>query len=108
MTKTPKVFDTKTRQHYIYYELGREKRATLKNLTITLPTDVYEQMRIEAAAQGVSMSKYVAEALDEHIGEQALQKRALQSFLSGPKWQLSDSKGKMPTREMMYDRSNIR
>jgi hypothetical protein len=94
----------------------------LKNVTITLPEETLRALRIAAATQGVSMSKYLA-ALEEttisgDTGASAdhderarieAQRVALARFLALPKasLQLTNSDGKAPSKEWMNDRESL-
>lgn len=57
----------------------------MKNVTITLPEGAVARARIAAAAQGVSLSKFVSELVLKELGQsQTAQLEALEPFLSGP------------------------
>jgi plasmid stability protein len=80
----------------------------MKNVTITLPDDVAAWARVEAAKQGRSLSRYVAELLAESRSgqvqrQEALshQREALERFLAGPDLPLSED-GRLPTKEELY------
>jgi hypothetical protein len=80
----------------------------MKNVTITLADDVAAWARVEAAKQGRSLSRYVAQLLVERRSGQAQrqnalsdQREALERFLAGPDLPLSED-GRLPTKEELY------
>lgn len=79
----------------------------MKNVTISMDDDLYRATRVEAAKAGKSMSKYLAEAAQAKIADNEraaaqsgrnLQLEALERFLAGPKWDVSEN-GRMPAAE---------
>jgi hypothetical protein len=57
----------------------------MKNVTITLPENAVARARVAAAAQGMSLSKFVSELVLRELGQsQTAQLEALEQFLSGP------------------------
>ena len=78
----------------------------MKNLTVTLPEETFARLRMAAAREGKSMSKFVGALLDRQIGpvEPDADAAALERFLAGPLWDLTDEKGNAPTRDQIYDR----
>jgi len=83
--------------------------AAMKNLTITLPDELAQRIRVEAAKAGKSMSRYVAERLAEPVpvvdeaAARAERIAAINRFLDGPKWPLSDENGNLPSRRQYED-----
>ncbi|MCZ8043360.1 MAG: ribbon-helix-helix protein, CopG family [Bosea sp. (in: a-proteobacteria)] len=59
-------------------------KQAMKNITITLPDDLYRRMRVEAAREGKSMSKFMAELAENQVGRKLTQRAALDAFLAGP------------------------
>ena len=78
----------------------------MKNLTVTLPDDAFAQLRIDAASEGKSMSKYVAALIQKQTrpSDNAAKVEAMERFLAGPLWDLTDENGKAPSRDQIYDR----
>jgi hypothetical protein len=75
----------------------------MKNVTITLDEKVAAKVRVKAATQGKSVSKFISEMLEREIGRSG--KTGLESieeFLDGPLWPLSDDNGRLPSREEIY------
>jgi hypothetical protein len=56
----------------------------MKNVTITLPDDLAARARVEAARQGKSLSRFIADLLAERCGAAEDRLAALERFLSGP------------------------
>jgi plasmid stability protein len=77
-----------------------------KNITIAIDEELAREVRIEAARAGKSVSRFVAELLQDRIGKTAEKRSrqldALQSFLSGPDLDLLDG-SERPLREQIYD-----
>ncbi|AMJ60854.1 hypothetical protein AXW83_11610 [Bosea sp. PAMC 26642] len=78
----------------------------MKNLTLTLPDDTFARLRMAAARDGKSMSKFVGTLVERQIGsvDHTSQIEAMERFLAGPLWDLTDENGKAPTRDQIYDR----
>ncbi len=78
----------------------------MKNLTVTLPEETFARLRMAAAREGKSMSKFVGALLDRQIGSDETRGDAvaLERFLAGPLWNLTDENGNAPTRDQIYDR----
>jgi hypothetical protein len=80
----------------------------MKNVTITLDAATAAWARVEAAKQGRSLSRYVAELLAERRSGQAQQqedlsrqREALERFLAGPDLPLSEA-SRLSTKEELY------
>ncbi|PTM41927.1 hypothetical protein [Bosea sp. 124] len=78
----------------------------MKNLTLTLPDDAFARLRVAAAKEGKSMSKYVATLVDRQVGrdERSADIEAMERFLAPPYWDLLDENGNAPSRDQIYDR----
>lgn len=76
----------------------------MKNLTLTLPEEIYQHLRVEAAREGKSMSRFVGELVEHRIGHPIDKVEAMRRFLAGPSWDLTDENGNAPTRDQIYDR----
>ena len=75
----------------------------MKNVTITLDEKLAAQVRVKAAVQGKSVSKFVSDLLEREIGRVGkTQLETIEEFLSGPLWPLSDEHGRLPNREEIY------
>lgn len=49
--------------------MPKKPKTDLKNATITLPRSIYVAARRAAAEQDKSLSRYVAELLEQHVGD---------------------------------------
>lgn len=76
----------------------------MKNLTVTLPDETYQHLRVAAAKQGKSMSRLVGELVERRIGRPISKAEAMRRFLNGPLMDLTDENGNAPTRDQIYDR----
>src|SRR3954465_10930674 len=80
----------------------------MKNVTITLGEDLVSRARVEAAKEGKSLSRFVSELVERRVGRKKTQLEALEAFLAGPMLPLSGNKGRLPTREELYDDALLR
>ncbi|WP_020186004.1 ribbon-helix-helix protein, CopG family [Methylopila sp. 73B] len=80
----------------------------MKNVTITLPDELAATVRVDAAKAGKSMSRYIADLLDQRGDLHARQMAAIESFLALPKAPMSDENGMLPGREENYRREVFR
>lgn len=55
----------------------------MKNVTVTLPDDLARQARVQAAQDGKSLSRWIADRL-QHEFEGVSQREAMERFLGGP------------------------
>lgn len=76
----------------------------MRNVTITLSEELARRSRVEAARQGKSLSKFIAETLQQRVGAAPKmgQKEAMERFLAGPDLSLLDENGTPPTRDEIY------
>jgi hypothetical protein len=85
--------------------------AKMKNVTISMKDEVLNELRIEAAKAGKSVSRYVADLIEASTRKSApptplsrnAQLEALERILSGPKWNVMRD-GRMPTAEERNER----
>lgn len=75
----------------------------MKNLTISLNEDTLARIRVAAAKEGKSMSRYVSELVESRVGRAVSAREALEAFLAGPSLPLLDENGKAPSRDSLYD-----
>ena len=76
----------------------------MKNLTLTLPDETYQNLRVAAAQEGKSMSRLVGELVERRIGRSISKAEAMRRFLEGPSLDLTDEHGNAPTRDQISDR----
>ena len=80
----------------------------MKNVTITLPEDVARWLRVKAAQDDRSVSRWLAEML------QCMQRRedqyeiAMKRYLALKPQTIDWPDGRRPTREELYDRPGLR
>ncbi len=76
----------------------------MKNITVSVPDDIYQQARVTAAKQGTSVSARVTEFLTHFAGEddhfKAMENRMLEIIDSIDRCEI----GEQPTRERTYER----
>ena len=82
----------------------------MKNVTISMNEDMLREVRIEAAKAGKSVSRFVADMIDQNIRKPVAtpstrdaQMEALERILSGPKWNVMRN-GRMPTADERNER----
>jgi hypothetical protein len=80
----------------------------MKRLTITLDTATLAWARQAAAAQGISMSRFVGELLRKQMRSGAAYREAMRRFLSKPPVALGAPGEKYLTREEVHDRARLR
>lgn len=76
----------------------------MKNVTISLDDETARWARIEAAKNDKSVSRFVAELLRRHMGEDDVYSRARRSFESRPARKLSRKGSRYPTRDEVHTR----
>ena len=79
----------------------------MKNVTISMDEALLQQVRVSAATQGKSVSRYVGELLSEELilrpARVVSVSAALDALLAMPDLNIANEAGKMPTREELYD-----
>jgi len=80
----------------------------MKNLTITLDEKTAAWIRVYAARQGMSVSRFVGELLNERMIETRTYNQALRKFLAQKPFEFELADSRRPTREELHDRSGLR
>jgi hypothetical protein len=80
----------------------------MKNITITLDPDTAKWVRIKAAEENKSVSRFVGDLLQQQMKDRLAYARAMRSFLSKPPLKLREPGDALPKREDIYDRPRIR
>ena len=79
----------------------------MKNVTISMDDELLRSLRIEAARDGKSVSRFLADLIKSTIGKSSpsgnSQMEALERILSGPKWSVMRD-GRMPTADERNER----
>jgi hypothetical protein len=80
----------------------------MKNVTITLEEEVARWARIEAAKRDTSLSRLVAELLEEKMRREEGRRAARDRFFSIQPRTLREPGSSLPTREELHDRAGLR
>ena len=80
----------------------------MKNITITLDAETASWVRVKAAEQNKSVSRFIGELLQQQMKERLEYQRAMESFLSKPPIKLREPGEPLPKREELYDRPRLR
>lgn len=83
-------------------------RQRLKNLTITVDAETASWVRRQAAERGMSVSRFVGEALQERMEQHIGYARAMQYFLSQKPVPLRDPGESFPARDELHGRARLR
>ncbi|MEL6061504.1 MULTISPECIES: hypothetical protein [unclassified Methylobacterium] len=75
----------------------------MKNVTVTMNEALLQRARVAAARDGKSLSRFIAEAVEQRVGRPLTQREAIERFLAGPPLHVLDENGKAPTRDQLYD-----
>ncbi len=80
----------------------------MENITITLPENTALWLRVQAAKNGRSVSKWVAELLEGMKNREDEYEVAMERFLSRKPRKLEWVDGRKPLREELHERSGLR
>ena len=80
----------------------------MKNVTVALPEDVAAWLRVRAAEDGRSVSRWLAELLEGMRRGEDEYDLAMQRLLARKPRKLNWVDGRRPTREELHDRSGLR
>lgn len=78
----------------------------MKNVTITLSEELLAQVRVAAAREGLSLSKFIAERLSRSLGGHADPLAPFDRWLTGPGW--TPDPLQPATREESHDPAMLR
>jgi plasmid stability protein len=79
----------------------------MKNVTVALDEEVALWVRVRAAEQNQSVSRYLADMLRKQMAEEKTYEEAMDRFLSRKPSQITNSES-YPARETLYDRPGVR
>jgi hypothetical protein len=82
--------------------------AGVKNITITLDAETAAWVRVKAAEQSMSVSRFIGDLLQQQMKDRLEYQRAMERYLSKPPFDLSGPPEKYPSREEIHDRSRVR
>jgi hypothetical protein len=80
----------------------------VKNVTVSLDETVARWARIKAAEQDKSLSRFLAELLEERMKHEEDYQAGLEVFRSVKAVRLRKAGEKLPTRDELYDRKILR
>ena len=80
----------------------------MKNITITLPEDLVRWLRVRAAENERSVSRWVAELIDRTRRQEDAYAVAMQRALLVEPRKMEWIDGRKPTREELHDRADFR
>ena len=80
----------------------------MKNVTITLPEDVARWLRVKAAEDDRSVSRWIAELLERMRRREDEYELAMRRALAIEPRRIEWPEGRKPTREELYDRPGLR
>ena len=79
----------------------------MKNVTVTLSEDVAAWLRVRAAEDGRSMSRWLAELLEGMRSGEAEYDLAMERYLARKPRKLGWIDGRKPKRDELHDRSGL-
>jgi len=79
----------------------------MKNVTVTLDEEVALWVRVRAAKQNQSVSRYLGDMLRSQMTEEKTYDEAMGRFLSRKPSRITDSET-YPARETLYERPRVR
>ncbi|MYA44722.1 MAG: ribbon-helix-helix protein, CopG family [Rhodospirillaceae bacterium] len=80
----------------------------MKNITITLPEDTAAWLRVRAAENGRSVSRWMAELLEGMRRGEDEYNLAMERYLARKPRKLDWVDGRRPTRDELHDRAGLR
>jgi hypothetical protein len=80
----------------------------MKNVTIAMDKRTAAWVRVQAAKQNMSVSRFVGEILHEQMTDARAYDEALRRFLGEESLEFGWADGHRPTREDLHDRNALR
>ncbi len=80
----------------------------MKNVTVTLPEDLARWLRVKAATDDRSVSRWLAELLERMRRQEDQYQAAMKRYLAMKPRKFDWPDGCRPTREELYDRPGLR
>ncbi len=80
----------------------------MKNITITLDEKLASQLRRHAARQDMSVSRFIAEMLQERMAATHAYSEAMRRFLAKAPARVKVAGARYPSRDELHDRRRIR
>ena len=91
-----------------YLRGGRTWRVRMKRITITLPDDLARWLRVRAAEDDRSVSRWIADLLAGMRRGEDEYEAAMREFLAVKPRRMEWVDGRKPTREELHDRAGFR
>ena len=88
--------------------LGISYYRDMKNITITVPEDLALWLRVRAAKQNLSMSRWLAGVLADMRRREDAYEVSMKRFLARKPRHLEWIGGRKPSREELHDRASLR
>jgi hypothetical protein len=80
----------------------------MKNVTITLDEKTAAWVRVSAAREDKSVSRYVAEMLERRMRESRDYANAMRRFLDREPSRINAAQSPLPTRDEVHERTDLR
>ena len=80
----------------------------MENITIALPEDLARWLRVKAAEDDRSVSRWIAELLEGRRRQEDEYEAAMERYLAIKPRKIEWPGGRRPTREELYDRPGLR
>lgn len=80
----------------------------MKNITVTMPEDLAAWLRVRAAENGRSVSRWLSDLLEGMRRGEEEYELAMERYLARKPRKLEWIDGHKPSREQLHDRSGIR
>lgn len=80
----------------------------MKNVTIAMDTRTAAWVRVQAAKQSMSVSRFIGEILHQQMTDARAYDDAMRRFLGEEPLQFEWVDGRRPTREELHDRNALR
>jgi hypothetical protein len=80
----------------------------MKNVTISLNESIARWARVKAAEQDKSLSRFLADLLEERMKHESEYQQARRRFMAGEPFAFREPGEKLPTRDEIHDRKGFR
>ena len=80
----------------------------MKNVTIALPDDLARWLRVRAAEDDRSVSRWIVDLLAGMRRRESTHETAMKQVLAIKPWKMEWVDSRKPTREELHDRSGLR
>ena len=93
---------------YVFFVSCNSENFPMKNITVTLPEDLARWVRVRAAENERSVSRWLAELLEGMRRQDDGYATAMKQFLAVAPRRMEWIDGRKPTREELHDRAGFR